>query len=462
MTTYNKDWRLDWGNDLAYLMRQAEEAEQMLSYLSPCGSETARKKLGSYYTPADVSLFFWNEFLVLNTIKDPMQAKEFWKQHHFIEPAAGAGALILALLKKGGELGLSPYQLSLTELTIIDINQAALHFIKEQISWLESKWGIRFRHIRYICSDFRDYTIPASLRIPVFFGNPPFVSNPKGSAWRNLFADFLERAIWQSGPKGQCHFILPISIAFSRDYAPLREQMRKTGKSIALSSFDNIPDTLFTSGKPEHTNTNKANSQRCSILTVFPEEKPRILSTRMHSWTKKERKHILTTPPIYHDITGYALDNQFLRPANMSVLRYINGTEYAPRFHLLVSKNGRYSLYVSTVARNFIGFREDDSSGVHHLRFNSEEDFYSALLILSSDLFFDYWRTVGDGFHVTRTNIMNFPLHTQMLQSVRSKIAKGRRIWEKRMEYAKIKRHPGGQTLSYDFYHVALKITDEF
>lgn len=443
-------------------MQQAEEAEQVLSYLSPCGSEAARKKLGSYYTPADVSLFFWGEFLALNKVKEGITATKFWEKYHFIEPAAGAGILIFALLKKGSELGLSLHNLASTELTIVDINRAALDFIKGKVSWLESQWGIVFQNIRYICSDFRECTIPVSLRIPMFFGNPPFVSNPKGSAWKNLFADFLERAIRQSGPEGQCHFVLPLSIAFSRDYARLREQMRETGKSIALSSFDNIPDTLFPSGKPEHTNTNKANSQRCSILTVFPEKKPRILSTRMHRWAKEEREHILTNSPTYHDVTGYVLDDQFPRPENTSILRYIEGSEHAPQFDTLVSRNGRYILCVSAVARNFIGFREDDSSGVHHLRFDTKKAFCSALLILSSDLFLDYWRTVGDGFHVTRTNIMDFPLHTQLIQFVGTKTATGCKMWESRMKYAKTKHHPGGRTISYDFSPMALKITEDF
>jgi len=439
-------------------MHKVEDAEQALSYISPCGSEAARKKLGSYYTPADVSLFFWAEFLALNGLEDSKHIADFWGRHHFIEPSAGAGALVLALLKKGGELGLSLHQLAATELTIIDINQAALDFVQEQLSWLEKRWSIFFSNIRYVCSDFLDCTLPISPRVPLFFGNPPFVTNPRGSDWKNLFADFLDRSLRQSGPEGLCHFILPVSIAFSRDYARLREKIRETGKSVAISSFDNIPDTLFPSGKPKHTNTNKANSQRCSILTVFPENTPRVLATRMHRWSKNERQKLLSSPPRYHDVTDCGLNEQFLRPENELIIHYLNNSRNDPRFHTLLSDKGPYSLFVASVARNFIGFRECSSSSVHHLRFDTEKAAYSALLILSSDLFLDYWRSVGDGFHVTKTNIMEFPLHSKLMKLIGTKTSKGKGMWEKRMDFAKTKRHPGGMTVSYDFSPSALSL----
>jgi len=461
-TIYSGDWKSDWANDLADLMQQAEDAEQSLSYLSPCGSEAARKKLGSYYTPADVSLFFWTEFFALNGVKNAQKISIFWEQHHFIEPSAGAGALVLALLKKGAELGLSLHHLATTDLTIIDINQTALDFIQNQLSWLENRWEITFQNVRYICCDFKECTIPISPRIPLFFGNPPFVSNSRGSDWKNLFADFLDSSIRQSGPDGRCHFILPVSVAFSRDYARMREKIRETGKSVAISSFDNIPDTLFPSGKPKHTNTNKTNSQRCSILTIFPEETPRILSTRMHRWMKGDRERLLTMRPQYHDVTAYSLDSQFPRPENTSIIDYIEDAQHNPRFHTLLSKDGPYSLFVASVARNFIGFREDDASSVHHLRFDTKKALHSALLIISSDIFLNYWRTIGDGFHVTRTNLIDFPLHHDLIEVVNRNTAKGRKMWKNRTDFAKTKRHPGGITTSYDFSAAALHLIDKF
>ena len=429
-----------------------------MSYVSPCGSEAARKQVGSYYTPADAAMFFWDQYMSLNDLCSRSAIVKFWSGHHFIEPAAGAGALIFSLFKKSVEAGLPIENLSTVEMTIVDINSKALDFVQEQLESLAEKWGLSLRGIRYSCTDFRVCKVPVSPKKPLFFGNPPFVKNPRGSLWKNLFADFLDRAVRQTGPEGKIHFILPLSIAFSRDYKELRNDIRMSGKNIALSSFDNIPDTLFSSGKPEHINTNKANSQRCAILTVYPSNDLRVFSTRMHRWSKQDRSKLLSSRPHYYDVTKYSFDDQFPRPESKSILEYLKDSAKCARFQSLTTRCGPYTLNVAGVARNFIGFRDTPSSGVHQLQFKTEQALYSAILILSSGLFLEYWRTVGDGFHVTQKNLMEFPLHPKLLACVEKNITKGKRMWNERYGHAKNKRHPTGTTTSFDFNSVALKM----
>lgn len=462
MKICNGDWRSEWVAGLEEVLRRSEKAELTLSYSSPCQSEDARKKVGAYYTPADAAAFFWNEFMVLNGIPEEQDIKAFWQEHHFIEPASGAGILMYALLKKVVELGLPLDCLSSAEITLIDINPKALDFARDEIRKISKKWDFSFSDIRYVCTDFLNYTPSGSSKKPLFFGNPPYVANPKGSRWKNSFADFLERALTESGEHGSVHFILPLSVAFSRDYVELRSMIRNSGKSVAISSFDNIPDCLFSSGKPKHKNTNKANSQRCSIVTVFPEDNPRTLSTRMHRWRKKDRSRLLNSTPCYHDITEYNFGGQFLRPENAAILNLLKDAHLHPPLKTILAADGIHSLYISGVARNFMGFREHHSSGVLRLRFKTEVDLYKAVLIMSSDLFLDYWRTVGDGFHLTRTNLENFPLHPLLVQEVDANISRGKSIWEARTNYAKSKRHPAGMTISYDLTKVALKISSKF
>ena len=73
------------------------------------------------------------------------------------------------------------------------------------------------------------------------FGNPPFVSNAKGSSvWKNSFADFVERSLAIAGTNGSVHLIVPLSIAFSRDYIRLRQLLTVERRTVALSNFDNI------------------------------------------------------------------------------------------------------------------------------------------------------------------------------------------------------------------------------
>lgn len=395
--------------------------------------------------------------MYLNDISSAADVHDFWTTHHFIEPACGAGALVYALFKKVVDIGLSFDALASVEMTVIDINKDALDFTRRELQTIETKWGISFSGIRFVCADFLSCTLPASPKKLLFFGNPPFVANPRGSKWKNTFAEFVERSLTLSGTDGQVHFILPLSLAFSRDYSALRDRIRFSGKSVALSSFDNIPDTLFPSGKPEHTNTNKANSQRCSIVTVFPSKNTKILATRMHRWSKKDRERLLTMSPDYHDVTGYTFDGQFPRPENPTVMRLLRDARAHPSFKSLLVKESKNTLFVAGVARNFIGLRDEASSGVNRLCFKNQSDLYKAVLILSSDLFLDYWRSIGDGFHVTRGNIEQFPLHPTFMAVIEGNISKGRSLWQSRELYAKIKCHPKGKTKSYDFSDEAIK-----
>ena len=374
----NGAWTSEWVADLEALLKRSEEAELELSYSSPCRSEKARKQAGAYYTPRDAAHFFWNEFVSLNGISSATEAREFWTNHHFIEPACGAGALVYALLKKFVELGLPIDAVASVEMTLIDINKDALDFIRCELETLGSKWGISFPRIKFIRADFLSCTLPVSPRKPLVFGNPPFVSNPRGNRWKNTFADFVERSLKLSGDLGQIHFILPLSLAFSRDYSALRNMMRCSGKTVALSNFDNIPDTLFPSGKPENTNTNKANSQRCSIVTVLPSVKPQILVTRMHRWRKKDRERLLTSHPYYHDVTDYSFDGQFPRPENQTIMRLLGDSEAHPLLKSLLVKDSKNTLFVSAVALNFIGLRDESSSGVNRLCFRTKTDLHKA------------------------------------------------------------------------------------
>lgn len=442
----------DWATDIQNVLKLTEEAERGLSYLSVCGSEHARKQAGSYYTPIDVASFFWNEFFTIHEIDTHQGAIDFISNHRFVEPSAGAGALVFALFNKLASLGVTPQELAVVDIHIIDINKQALSFIQSQFEYLSSRFDIQFSLASLIHGDFRDHRFSKTERPYVFFGNPPFVNNAKGtSSWKNIYADFVDISLNLAGMSGSLQYILPLSIAFSRDYSRLRDKLLDEPREIYLSHFDNIPDTLFKAGKPEHTNTNKANSQRCSILTVRASEKTRVFSTPLHRWVKKDRAHLLSRAPTYHDVTAYKFNSQIPRPETKDILAYLLQENPAYRLGDLISETGKHVLYVGSVARNYIGIREFGATGTHELKFANMEDFHKVLLVLCSDTFYTYWRTIGDGFHVTKSNIMCFPVSCDLNNALTKRIPVMRKAWVDRDTVRKSKLNSGCHTHSYDF-----------
>ena len=434
------------------LLSASELAELELSYTTSRSSERERKSAGSYYTPSDVASHFWNQFFSLNDICDRTTAKHFVQKYRFIEPSVGSGTLVFALLKALIELGVDRQLLGTIDLQVIDINDRALAVVENNLNSLSRSWSLRFNNLALNHSDFRSHPLSSRRKPYVLFGNPPFVKNARGSSkWKNSFADFLEIGLLNACSRSHLHLIVPLSITFSRDYRMLRAELIRRQSMVAVSNYDNIPDTLFKSGKPRSLNTNKANSQRCSILTVSPSSNCRLLSTELYRWSRRDRSAFLRRRMMYRDVSEISFDHQIVRPLNQSILDYLKCHEISTVFGTLISESGRHTLFVGGVSRNFISIRDFDASGTHKLKFAKRDQFLIALLILSSELFFEYWRTVGDGFHLTKANIWMFPITKELHERLLGSLAKAEDLWERRHRFKKTKRNSGQDTYSFDF-----------
>ena len=431
---------------------QCESSELFLS--SSQNSFLDRKNTGSYYTPVDACDFFWNEFFALKSIKNKSEALKFIKEVEFIEPAVGAGIFVFSLIKKLILTGCPLSSLSNLRITCFDINGRALAFVKKNKAKLEEDLHCKLGEWNLVKKDYLKASLSGRKRQLVFVGNPPFVKNGSSSLWKNSFADFFEKS-YNADSKADVAFIMPLSFSFSRDYALLRDYIVQNESSLYLANFDNIPDCIFKAGKFDTHNTNTANSQRCTIAYVFRDNKGKAFSTSLIRWKASERHLIFTNRPEYHDISDTIGLGQFLRPSSNKILSYMQGK---PACHLgdMFSNDGKYPLYIAGVARNYISVRKQLSSGGHKLTFKSQKEFYSLLAIIGSDIFFEYWLTVGDGFHLTKSDIYNFPVSKDLLKWSVTQERKTKRIWASKSEFLKTKLNAGKKNISYDFSSVFL------
>ncbi len=443
----------EWVKKLGELLVNVEQAEQELSYETTDGSEAARKLTGSYYTPLDVARHFWNEHFSSRKITSSAKAHEFISGNVFVEPSAGSGILIFSLIEKLACLGVGPKSVAQININVVDINAGALNFIYSKLNELEDFSGCKFESVKYINSDFLKLKLPSTDLPIMVFGNPPFVKNDQLiSVWSNSFADFLEASIEIAGVDGAVQLILPLSINFGRNYSALRENIRRRQYEVRISSFDNIPDTLFKSGKPMHTNSNKANSQRCSIICLLPSDSYSLSVSPLHRWSRKERTEFLNRSVGYFEGTTYSLDDQFPRIQSDRIVRYLKAAECASeRVSDWISQSGEHSLFISNVARNFIGIRDGKSGSSHELKFETRSRFLAAFLIFSSDLYFDYWLTVGDGFHVTKANLMGFPVAKSLSDRLEAGQPIAEYYWRAKEKFAKTKKNAGKSVKSFDF-----------
>lgn len=432
------------------VITRCEAEEFRLSY-DRTVSEASRKLSGSYYTPADVARRFWRDFLCVHEVADAASALEFVRGYHFIEPAAGSGILFFTLLDCLVELGVSVDDASQIRTDLVDINLKAVGFIEDTMIGIRSRSGLAFSHVNVVHADFMTWKAPNRQRPKLFFGNPPFVGIC-GSRWKNTAEAFFEKSIEDVGEKGAINFVMPLSISFSRDYSRIRKGLLSGMWSVCVSHFDNIPDTLFKSGKPESTNTNKANSQRCSIVGLINDGRRRRLTTQLHAWSRRGRAEFMSASSDYVEFESYAWDDQIPRLASGANPWNFEARAVESRtLASLLDEQGPFDINLGGVARNFIGIREVPSAGSICLRVRTRKDFMRVLGLLASRKFFRYWKTVGDGFHVTRTTVLSFPLDEAHLAAIDQNLPKIRKMWRERRSFMKEKLNRGQVVRTYDF-----------
>ncbi|MDO5506394.1 MAG: hypothetical protein Q4F49_08945 [Pseudoxanthomonas suwonensis] len=437
----------EWKAALDAVLFSLEKAEMALS-----SEGRGRKLSGSYYTPADVAEHFWRLFWRHHQVADRTSAAQMLGRTTFVEPSLGAGMFLFSLLRSLAGFDLGPKDVSGIKFKAVDLNRAALNFVSDEVAALSVKFGICFDRVQLEHGNFLEWAESANLDHAVFVGNPPFVRNERGSRWKNLYADFVEAMI-TNGQDAGLGLILPVSVCFSRDYIDLRRIIQDTALPLSASSYDNMPDYLFKAGKPESGNTNKANSQRCTILNLGGPRVGIVESSALLRWPSAGRAAFLSAIPSFHDCRGYDIGHQIPRPVDDELTQYLRGAEDGRAARTLMSKIGRGAFSIGAVARNFIGIREYESkaSGVIPVRTDERDSSLILLQILSSSLFYKYWRSFGDGFHVTNEVVGRFPISKNLLDDCEANLSTAASTWKRRESFAKTKVNSGKEIKSYDF-----------
>ena len=183
---------------------------------------------------------------------------------------------------------------------------------------------------------------------------------------------------------------------------------------------------------------------------IKPSQRNRIFSSKLISWKRDERKTILKNKITLFEITDTNYRNQFIRPFNRQVLEMIKKANGTKAKHFL-SEEGKYILYLASVARNFISFRKKNYSQSISLTFKNKDDFLLMFAALNSKEFFFFWKSVGDGFHLSKDTISNFIISDRMHASISNNIKEIEKIYINKEEYKKTRTIRNKKYISYDF-----------
>ncbi|MFN3817360.1 N-6 DNA methylase [Blastomonas sp.] len=406
-------------------------------------ARSARKKTGSFYTPADVVGFMVDA--IASPPDSPHYDNEYW-----CDPACGSGVFLAgALQRRAFPDAHSRRDFALTRLYGADISPQACDFAAFTILSIIADLGSPPRDLWQIIRGHfvaLDATQPsfgragANLREVLHLGsaplrlicNPPYVSAGQvstladGYPTRALYLPFIEMA-WRvaNGPNDATSLVVPLALGSNRstDHRRCRMSLAQAGGTWTLLFFDRQPHALF--GEEAKT--------RATIAIRRPGPTPaEIRTSGLLKWTSRQRLSIFSearttsmgqanigqfVPKLgsQEEVELYAALEQFsmrsgMRPEPVkATAQDIVGT----------ALNG--DVFVAGTAYNFLNvFRSYpdnlswqgtlSASGIHRMACDSIDAADAVTAILSSRLAFWLWHVQCDGFHVPAWFLAELPL----------------------------------------------------
>ncbi len=265
----------------------------------------------------------------------------------------------------------------------------------------------------------------------VIVGNPPYVEYSKvkkeytikgyqTEPCGNLYAFVVERTFGFASQVSRIGLIVMLNITFGAGYELLRREIASKARQVWVSSYDNIPDGLFAgSAKTESINTNKVVSQRvCIVLShVGKNTTPLLATSRFLRWNRDYRALLFTG--LEYGLLPMPSTGSWVAFGSgtaISIFKRLAEVGSIP-LELLISETGREFLQMGATPRYFISAvpEELNRSGIVEIRFPLRDKRQVAEVILNSNLFYYYWRATGDGFHLTRTTILKFPVASTLI-----------------------------------------------
>ena len=254
----------------------------------------------------------------------------------------------------------------------------------------------------------------------VIIGNPPYVEyskvrkeyviqNYSTEKAGNLYAFVMERCSFLLSKAGFISMIVPVaSICSSR--ADVLRTLYQGNYSVLVSSYDTSPSRLFDV------------DQRLAIWIAFQESNKRIYTTRYHHWNSNGRASLLNA--LYYSFIEYfPLDGfpKYPSETGNSIIGKLFSTSNRSIGYFASNRVTNYFAFYQEATRYWVkcalGLPYYEKDGVvqalSHGRYIYCTDLdiaASIFAILNSSLFYLFFATWADGFHVSSGVVMTFPV----------------------------------------------------
>lgn len=255
--------------------------------------------------------------------------------------------------------------------------------------------------------------------------NPPYDTFKENDYFRkepaagcgNLFGHFITRAIALNQTLGSIGFIVPLSFACGSSYENVRQKVYHNFRRLYASHYSIRPNTLF-----------EGVSQRITIFIAHTKGSTsacQLYSSKLWRWRKEDQELVVRAPGLaYVDCIDKGVIPKVGSEIGAEIYRKIKNAHLRTGDLISTDSNSNNSCYFHNIARywikayDFIPYfkREKDpgqstSSGMREFHFKDQSDRDLFVLLVNSSLFYYWWITQSDEFHVLMSEISEFGIH---------------------------------------------------
>lgn len=261
----------------------------------------------------------------------------------------------------------------------------------------------------------------------VIIGNPPYVVfNPQKSIYRinsyktfeckDLYAYVMERSITLKNIKGTIGFIVPISIASTSGFLPLRNLLSIRCKSLYISNYSMRPSKLF-EGAEKHLSlvlgNNYANDIYVSMYNRWSAIEREILFQKIYYCQIKTDLMYMGVYPKIGTVQEVSILEKILTNKKMSLFEVSSS-------NFIVYHTRKLRYFVQFLDRVPVIYNEDESirqtSELKKLFFENKEEQYSANAVYLSTLFFWFFIAFSDCRNLNKREVDNFPFNLKSIE----------------------------------------------
>jgi hypothetical protein len=265
----------------------------------------------------------------------------------------------------------------------------------------------------------------------VIIGNPPYVEYSKvrhdytidGYEKRscgNLYAAVIERSLMLcSSQESYLGLLVPVSICGSTRFEHLRKTLRQLASHLWLANFEIFPSRLF-----------DGVFQRLSILIAKRDQAPQCLThtTRIYRWYTSERSVLIDlinyTPVTYTtNVGGFPKLASILQASILHKIRERSRGQCIAS--VLSTQKTPYFVYYQEATNYWtkavcqIPFYKKDGVEMQPphgrlLFFTDELTAWTVMALMNSSLFYLWFATYSDGFHLSHTLVKHFPADREL------------------------------------------------